>query len=424
MEYLFCAGCIDFLLIYFYHFNGSGRGLVAKMRSMRLMHDPDYNPYSRKKKAWAGLSRLFYAARHGHDVKNSMHLIKIHIVSRSQKSYFGLTLINMKEAMKVAICGFGAVGGLIGARLSAQGCAVSALARGATLAALRQNGARLQQDDEVVAFPLHASDDANELGVQDLIVIAVKAPALAEVAAGIAPLIGPDTLILPAMNGVPWWFFSSKNVPLHGTRLRALDPDGLIAAALPVRQVIGCVVHLSAVCPDPGMVRAVSGKRLIFGEVDGGQSERIAQLVRLFSQAGFAAEQSIDIRTDIWYKLWGNMTMNPVSAITGARADAVLDDPLVHAFCLSVMQEAAEIGARIACPISQSGSDRIAITRQLGAIKTSMLQDAEAGKPLEIDALVTVVHEIGQLLGVATPFTDGLLGLTRLFGRTHGLYPK
>jgi 2-dehydropantoate 2-reductase len=163
---------------------------------------------------------------------------------------------------------------------------------------------------------------------------------------------------------------------------------------------------------------------LILGEPSGGASERLQGLVRALSEAGFEAEATEDIRSAIWYKLWGNMTMNPVSAITGATTDKILDDPLVNRFCLNAMQEAASIGEKIGCPIRQSGEERNAVTRKLGAFKTSMLQDAEAGKALEIDALVTVVQEIGKLVGVPTPTIDSLLGLARLFGRAHGIYPE
>jgi len=171
------------------------------------------------------------------------------------------------------------------------------------------------------------------------------------------------------------------------------------------------------------LVRLGSGNRLILGEPGGGASARLDALVALLRRAGFDAEASADIRSDIWYKLWGNMTMNPVSAITGASVDRILDDPLVSGFCLAAMREAAAIGERIGCPITQSGADRMEVTRKLGAFKTSMLQDAEAGKMLEIDALVSAVHEIGRLVEVPTPTIDSLLGLARLYGRTHGIYP-
>jgi 2-dehydropantoate 2-reductase len=228
------------------------------------------------------------------------------------------------------------------------------------------------------------------------------------------------------MNGVPWWFFEDLAVPYSGARLQSLDPAGILRRAIPVSQVIGCVVHLSSACPEPGLVRLGFGNRLILGPgaPGGAASERLDMLVQLLGQAGFDAEASSDIRTDIWYKLWGNMTFNPVSAITGATADRILDDPLVSQFCLAAMQEAAAIGEKIGCPITQSGQERMAVARKLGAFKTSMLQDAEAGKALEIDALVTVVHEIGQMVSMPTPTIDGLLGLARLYGRVHGIYPQ
>lgn len=325
--------------------------------------------------------------------------------------------------MKIGVVGFGAVGGLVGARLAMAGASVSALARGATLASLEKYGARLQVDGKTTSVPLRASSDPTALGVQDVVILAVKATALQEVAAQMAPLIGPETIVVTAMNGVPWWFFSGGQVPYAGTRLPSLDPDGRLSHAIPIRHIVGCVVHLSSACPEPGLVRVGFGNRLILGEPCGGASSRVDTLVSLLAKAGFNAEASADIRTDIWYKLWGNMTMNPVSALTGATCDRVLDDPLVHAFCLAAMREAADIGARIGCPIVQSGEDRMDVTRKLGAFKTSMLQDAEAGKPLEIDALVAAVHDIGKLAGVPTPNIDALLGLARLYARTRGLYP-
>ncbi|HJV80201.1 2-dehydropantoate 2-reductase [Noviherbaspirillum sp.] len=325
--------------------------------------------------------------------------------------------------MKIAIYGAGAIGGLIGARLAVAGCEVSAVARGETLAALKAHGMRIQAQGTISSVPLRAHADPSALGVQDVVVIAVKATALQEVAARIAPLLGPDTLVVTAMNGVPWWFFAGDELPYGGTQLQSLDPGGALLRAIPFRQVIGCVVHLSSSCPQPGLVRLGFGNRLILGEPAGGRSTRVDTLAALLQRAGFETEASADIRTDIWYKLWGNMTMNPVSALTGATCDRILDDPLIHDFCLSAMAEAARIGAKIGCPISQSGADRMEVTRKLGTFKTSMLQDAEAGKSLEIDALVTVVHEIGKLVGVPTPSVDALLGLVRLYGKVHGLYP-
>ncbi len=326
--------------------------------------------------------------------------------------------------MKTCIVGAGAIGGFIGTRLALAGHAqVSALARGATLAALRQHGWRLQMADGLLQVPAHAAEDPAALGVQDLIVLAVKAPALAALAPRIAPLIGAHTLLLPAMNGVPWWF-CERSPGLNEAPLASVDPSGSIARALPTAQVLGCVVHASAATPVAGLVQHRMGRGLIVGECFGGESERARAVVALLAEAGFEATLSTDIRRDIWFKLWGNMTMNPVSAITGATADRVLADPLVRAFNSAARAEAAAIGALIGCPIAQTAEERHAITARLGAFKTSMLQDVEAGRPIELDALVTVVREIGQRLGRPTPTIDALLGLARLFAQTRGLYPE
>ena len=253
--------------------------------------------------------------------------------------------------------------------------------------------------------------------------VAVKGPALAAVAARIGPLLGPDTMVLVAMNGVPWWFFDGLPGPYAGTRLATVDPQGAIGAAIPTRHVVGCVVHASCASPEPGLVRHGMGAGLIVGEPAGGRSARVERLVAELARAGFDAQLSERIQRDIWYKLWGNMTMNPVSAITGATGDRILDDELVGAFCAAAMGEAAAIGARIGCGVTQSAADRNAVTRKLGAFKTSMLQDVEAGRPIELDGIVAVVREIGQKVGVPTPNIDTLLGLTRLFARGRGLYP-
>jgi len=231
--------------------------------------------------------------------------------------------------------------------------------------------------------------------------------------------------VMPAMNGVPWWFLQTLPASkAPATRhLASVDPDNRIGAALPLERVLGCVVHLACASPEPGLVRHSFGDRLIVGEPPGGASARVDRVCAALAQAGFSAEPSADIRQDIWYKLWGNMTMNPVSALTGAATDRILDDPLVHAFILRTMQEAAQIGAQIGCPIAQSGEARMALTRELGSFKTSMLQDALAGRALEVDALVGAVREIGERLQMATPNIDALFGLTRLMARERGLYP-
>ena len=328
---------------------------------------------------------------------------------------------------KICIYGAGAIGGWLGARLAAQGGAVSAVARGATLTALRTHGLRLREagaDGAVAerAFAVQASDSPFDLGPQDLVIVAVKAPAMAEVARAIAPLLGPDTAVLTAMNGVPWWFLQGFGGPLAGTRLESVDPGGAIAQAIDARRVIGGVVHASCSVDEPGVIRRHFGNGLIVGEPAGGDTPRLAALADLLRAAGFDTTVSAQIQKDVWYKLWGNMTINPISAFTGATADRILDDDLARGFVSAVMLEAREIGARIGVPIDQTPEDRHAVTRKLGAFKPSMLQDVEAGRSVELDALVASVRELGQLTGVATPFTDALLGLARLHARVRGLY--
>ncbi|NNU44666.1 2-dehydropantoate 2-reductase [Ramlibacter montanisoli] len=324
--------------------------------------------------------------------------------------------------MKACIYGAGAIGGWLGVKLANAGCELSVVARGATLEALRAHGLRLQQGAETLAAKVCASAAPADLGVQDLVVVAVKAPAMAEVAKAIRPLLGPDTIVLTAMNGVPWWFFQGFGGSYAGTRLKAVDPDGSIAEAVPAKHIVGCVVHASCALREPGFVQHHFGNKLIIGESSGEQTARVKALAALLEKAGFETVLSEQIQKDTWYKLWGNMTVNPVSAMTGATTDLILNDDLVRGFISAVMLEAREIGARVGIPIAQQPEDRHQVTRKLGAFKTSMLQDVEAGKPVEIDALVTVVREMGQMTGVATPFTDALLGLSRLHARVHGLY--
>lgn len=331
--------------------------------------------------------------------------------------------------MKICIVGLGAIGGLFAARLGQRlppgEVMLSALARGATLAAVRQHGLRVHGLEGTTAMPLQASDDPAALGVQDLVILAVKGPALPAVAPAVAALCGPHTRVLAAMNGVPWWFFEDLPGPCHGLALQSVDPGGAVRALLPARRVFGCVVHASATAPGPGEVRPVMGQGLVIGEAgttadDGASLQAVAAVLE---RAGFDVTRSAQVQREVWFKLWGNMTMNPVSALTGAPCDRILDDELVRGFCSAVMQEAQAIGAAFGVPIDQAPEARHAVTRKLGSFKTSMLQDAEAGRPLELDALLGAVREIGAHLGQATPNIDALFGLVRLMARQRGLYP-
>jgi len=225
------------------------------------------------------------------------------------------------------------------------------------------------------------------------------------------------------MNGVPWWFFDGLPGACQGLALDSVDPGGRARAHIPSAQVVGAVVHLSASSPAPGRVRHGNGNALIIGQALGGVDERVQALAALLSDAGLSVTASDRIQREVWFKLWGNMTMNPVSALTGAPCDRILDDPLVRGFCSAVMLEAQAIGAAFGIPIDQDPEQRHAVTRKLGSFKTSMLQDLLAGRPLEIDALVAAVREIGAHLRLPTPSIDALLGLTRLMARERGLYP-
>jgi 2-dehydropantoate 2-reductase len=325
--------------------------------------------------------------------------------------------------MKVCIYGAGAIGGWIGVKLAQAGCDVSVVARGATLNAIRAHGLQLVEKDATHAVKVAASASPEELGAQDLVVVAVKAPAMEAVAAQIAPLLSEKTTVLSAMNGVPWWFCEGLGAEFAGKRLSSIDPHGAIAAAIPAAQTVGCVVHASCLVEAPGVIRHHQGKGLILGEAAGQSGTRAEALVSLFTKAGFDATLSPQIQRDVWFKLWGNMTMNPISAITGATTDRILSDDLVRGFVTNIMLEAKQIGARFGIPIEQNPADRHAVTLKLGAMKTSMLQDVEARKAVELDALVASVRELGAMTGVATPFTDALLGLARLHARTLGLYP-
>ena len=329
--------------------------------------------------------------------------------------------------MKFCIVGLGAIGGLFAARLAAAGHEVSALVRGATLEAVRRDGLTLAEGapghEQRQRFAIRASDDSSALGPQDVVVIAVKTTGLASVANNVAALLGPDTAVLSAMNGVPWWFFHGLAPALARIRLESVDPGGRISGAIPAERVVGCVTHLSAAAPAPGTVRSVAGNRLIVGEPAGGAATpRAAGIAAALREAGFEVEEAAVIQQEIWFKLWGNMTMNPISALTGATGERILDDDHVRSFMSHCMVEAAEIGQRIGLPIHQSPEQRHAVTRKLGAFRTSMLQDVDAGRPVELDALVASVMEIGHQLAVPTPNIDALFGLARLQAQVRGLY--
>lgn len=328
--------------------------------------------------------------------------------------------------MKICVYGLGAIGGLFAAKLAAAGHSISAVARGSTLQAVRQHGLRIENaasQGEYASYPIHADEDPSKLGPQDVVIISVKTTALGNIAEKIKPLLGANTTVVSAMNGIPWWFFHGLNGAPAGLKLESVDPQGCISKAIPAHHVVGCVTHLAATTPEPGVVRQVAGNALILGEPSGTSSPRLQAISNAFDTAGFDTTATDSIQREIWFKLWGNMTMNPMSAITGATGDRILDDIYVRNFLSHAMLEAAAIGAAIGLPIALAPEERHAVTRKLGAFRTSMLQDAEAGRMLELDALIAAVIEIGQQVQVATPWIESLFGVARLQARVRGLYP-
>ena len=317
--------------------------------------------------------------------------------------------------MKICVYGAGAVGGLLAARLSSSGHAVSVIARGQTLQALSENGIGLQTGAERIYSPVKACASSAQLGVQDLIIISVKQPALHSIIGNIAPLLGSDSRVLVAMNGVPWWFFDGLEKAPADKVLTTLDPDGSLRNLIPTQQIIGCVVHLSCSVPEPGVSCLQGGNRLIIGEPYATRSEALCRIGETLEQAGFDLEITSHIQKHIWFKLWGNMTMNPISALTRATTDRILDDRLLNQFCCRIMAEAQTIGNALGLPIHETAQDRNAVTRELGAMKTSMLQDVEKGNDLEYEALIGVVHEIAEKLAIEAPDIATLYGLIRLY---------
>jgi 2-dehydropantoate 2-reductase len=325
----------------------------------------------------------------------------------------------------ICIYGLGAIGGLMAARLAAAGYPVKAIARGQTLEAVSTQGLVLQEAQGERRVNIQLASKAEELGPMDLVILSIKTSGLPEIAQQIKPLIGSNSTVLSAMNGIPWWFLHGLRQAPPSLRLDSVDPGGMVSTAIAHERVLGCVTHLSAAVPAPGVVRHVAGNRLIIGEPLGGCDTPRAQAVMdMLSHAGFEVERTQSIQQEIWFKLWGNMTMNPVSFITGATGDRILDDDLLRSFLSSCMVEAAAIGERIGLPITAAPEDRHAVTRKLGAFKTSMLQDLEASKPIELDALVSVVIEMGRQVQLPTPNLDALLGMTRVKARQLALYPQ
>jgi len=324
--------------------------------------------------------------------------------------------------MKICIYGAGAVGGLFAARLAQAGHDVSVVARGAHLTAIREQGLRVLSGGKELKVRIKADQDPSKLGPQDAVIVAVKAQNLAEVAAAIAPLMGADTSIVTAMNGVPWWFFDRLPFGAGKLRLESLDPGGGLARAMPTERIVGCVIHLAASTPEPGVISHGMGERLILGEPGGKNTARTQAIVDALKSAGFEATASSFIEKDFWVKLIGNVSFNPVAALTLASANRLIADDYVKAYMVAIMRECLAIGRAVGVDADIDPEARMDMARRLGAFKPSTLQDMEAGKSLEIDGLLIGTLEIAQKAGVAAPFTESLAGLARLRAESTGQY--
>ena len=323
---------------------------------------------------------------------------------------------------KICIYGAGAIGGYMGAMLAKAGADVSLVARGPHLEAMQKNGLVLETEDGRETIPVTASNDPAELGPQDYVVVTLKAHSVPPVVDLMQPLLGPDTAMVYAVNGVPWWYFHGIDGPLGGKQLETVDPGGVIWSGIGPERVIGCVVYPAAEVPEPGVVKHISGDRFSLGEPDGEKSERAQLLSDLFKTAGLRAPVRPRIRDEMWVKLWGNCSLKPVSAQTGATLEDMCTDPGTRAVIRGIMVEAQAVGEALGVNFAIDVDKRIAGAEAVGAHKTSMLQDLERGRPMEIDALVAAVAELGDLTGVETPTLDTVLALVRHRARLAGCY--
>ena len=322
--------------------------------------------------------------------------------------------------MKIAIIGAGAIGGLVGVKLALAGEDITFMVRGANLQAIRANGMKLVDHDgsEHVARNVKATNDYAAAGVQDVVVLAMKAHQVEAVVDELPKLLGPQTLIVTMQNGVPFWYFHGVGSELAGTVVKSVDPAGRITAAIPAAQVIGCVVYPASELIAPGVVKHIEGDRFPLGELDGRVTERVQRVAACFVNAGFKSPVLEDIRSEIWLKLWGNLTFNPVSSLTHATLVDICQYPLTRELAAAMMTEAQAVANKLGITFRVSIDKRIAGAEKVGKHKTSMLQDVEAGRAPEIDALVGSVVELGRLTNTPTPHIDAVYALVKLLART------
>jgi len=324
--------------------------------------------------------------------------------------------------MKICIFGAGAIGGYMGAKLAEAGADVSLVARGPHLKAMRENGLRLIADSGETTAKVVASDDPADLGPQDYVIVTLKAHSVPPVVPKMQPLIGKNTTIVSGVNGVPWWYFHKLGGPLEGTRLETVDPGNAQWDGFGPDRVLGCVVYPAAEVIEPGVVKHIEGNRFSLGEPDGSKSERALALSKALASAGLRAPVRPKFRDEIWVKLWGNLSFNPISALTHATLDVLCTDPGTQAVARNMMVEAQEIAEKLGVKFPIDVDRRIKGGAEVGAHRTSMLQDLDQGRPMEIDALVGSVQELGRVTGTPTPTIDTVLSLVALRGKVAGLY--
>jgi 2-dehydropantoate 2-reductase len=331
-----------------------------------------------------------------------------------------LFILAKQRSMKIAIIGVGAIGGFVGTRLALGGEEVTFIARGANLEALRTRGIRLINADgtEECVPRVKATDSYAEAGVQDIVVLAMKAHQVEAVTADVPKLFGPRTIVIPMQNGIPYWYFHGHRGALAGTRVSSVDPSGVIYDRIPCERVVGCVVYPAAELVSPGIIRHVEGNRFPVGEPDGTTSERVTQIARCFVRGGMQAPILSDIRSEIWLKLWGNLSFNPISALSRATLAEICQYPPSRAIAAAMMSEAQSVANQLGVKFRVSLEKRIAGAEKVGHHKTSMLQDVEAARTLEIDALLGSVVELARRTNTPTPHIDTVFALTKLLAKT------
>ena len=321
--------------------------------------------------------------------------------------------------MKIAIVGAGAIGAFLGAKLALSGEDVYLIARGAHLQAMQTHGVQVKSPEGDFEAHPNATDDYESVGPVDFVFLTVKAHSLTEIAPQIAPLLGPETAVVSAQNGIPWWYFHSHGGPFDGTAIESVDPGGVVAQAIDPSRIIGCIIYPSTVIVQPGVIEHIEGNRFSIGELDGTSSDRCKTLAAALIGAGLKAPIRSRIRHDLWVKLLGNVVFNPMSALTGATLEEMATHPESSAIARAVMAEADEVAVALGIRLPLTIDQRMDGARKVGVHKTSMLQDLESGRPMELESVVGVVIELGEKLGLPMPHTRTLYSCTSLLSQVR-----